>query len=197
MKQLLIFITVFLLGCLTVHGQEIPLKDQFLVRGIVYNGDTIPYYQLPVVSIVSKRSYKSYVDQVRYEKLVRNVKKAYPYAKIAGDKFKEYEKALAQIPSKQHKAYMKKAEDEIKAGFESDLRKLTFSQGKILIKLVDRQAGQSSYALVQDLRGNFSAFCYQSLGRLFGYNLKTRYDLSKEENVEIEQIVQMIERGDL
>ena len=73
---------------------------------------------------------------------------------------------------------------------------MTFSQGKILIKLIDRETGESSYALVQELRGNFTAFFYQAFARLWGYDLKVRYDPEGEDQ-QIEAIVKMIERGQI
>jgi len=73
---------------------------------------------------------------------------------------------------------------------------MTFSQGKILIKLVDRETGNSSYELVKELRGAFSAFFYQAFARIFGFNLKIKYDPEGEDR-EIETIVKMIETGQI
>ena len=91
---------------------------------------------------------------------------------------------------------MKQAEDELKAEFEGDLKKLSFKQGIILIKLVDRETGNTSYELVQELRGNFTAFFWQTFARLFGYNLKVKYDPLGDDK-EIEDIVVMIENGQI
>ena len=89
---------------------------------------------------------------------------------------------------------MKKAQDELEAQFGDDLKALTFSQGKILLKLVDRQTGNSSFELVQEFRGKFVAFFWQSFAKLFGYNLKIQYDPLGEDK-DIELIVLMIENG--
>jgi hypothetical protein len=130
-----------------------------------------------------------------FDKLVWNVKKVYPYAKIAGLKLREYNDILAKVPSEgERRKIMKKAEKEIKDEFGSDLKNLTFSQGKILIKLLYRETGSSSYALVQELRGKFVAFFYQAFARLFGYNLKSTYDPEGEDKP-IETIVKLIEKG--
>ena len=91
---------------------------------------------------------------------------------------------------------MKQAEDEIEAQFGKELRDLTITQGKILLKLIDRQTSNSSYEIVKDFRGNFRAFFYQSFARLFGYDLKARYD-PLGEDADIERIVLMIESGTL
>jgi hypothetical protein len=91
---------------------------------------------------------------------------------------------------------MKQAEEEIEAEYGQELRDLTISQGKILIKLIDRETGNSSYDLVADLRGEFRAVFYQAFARIFGYNLKIKYDPEGEDK-DIELIVRMIENGQL
>jgi hypothetical protein len=91
---------------------------------------------------------------------------------------------------------MKVAEKEINEQYGDELKNMTFSQGKILIKLIDRETGDCSYALVQDLRGNFTAFFYQAFARLWGYNLKVKYDPEGTDK-QIETIVRLIERGQL
>ena len=92
------------------------------------------------------------------------------------------------------KKIMKQAEKEIEYKFGPRLKKLNRSQGKILIKLIDRETGSDSYALVKELRGNFRAFFYQALGKLFGYNLRSKYDpANNEEDRMIERIIYGIE----
>ena len=91
---------------------------------------------------------------------------------------------------------MKTAEKEIKEEYGEELKDLTFSQGKILIKLLDRETGNTSFELVQDLRGKFTAFWYQAFARIWGYNLKVKYDPEGEDK-EIEDIVVMIENGSI
>jgi len=97
---------------------------------------------------------------------------------------------MKDMTPSQKKQMMKQAEKEIKEKFEADLKKLTRSQGEILIKLVDRETGNDSYTLVKELRGSFSAFLYQSLGKIFGYNLKTKFN--PKENKEDEMIEKII-----
>ena len=119
----------------------------------------------------------------------------YPYAKLAGLKLKEYEMVLREAKNdRERRKIMKKAEEELNAQFGPELKKLNFSQGKILIKLIDRETGNSSYALLQDLRGKFTAFVWQQFARIFGYNLKIRYNPSNEDR-QIEEIVLRIESG--
>jgi len=128
---------------------------------------------------------------------MKNVKAAYPYARLAGIKLREYEEILSGVESeKEQRRIMKQAEDELQAEFGDDLRNLTISQGKILLKLVYRETGASSYDLVAELRGKFRAFFWQAFARIFGFNLKSGYD-PEGEDADIEFIVKMIEAGQL
>ena len=180
-----------------LYSQNNSFSKGYLVRAIIVNGDTIPVVHLDDTKIIGKRIFESRRQEEKYNKLKRDVKKVYPYAIIAGAKLKEYNLKLATIPFEaQRRIYMKKAETELKIQFEEDLKRLTMKQGRILIKLIDRETGQTSYDLVKDLRGSFSAFMWQSLARIFGSNLKSEYD-AKGEDKEIERIILMIECGEI
>jgi hypothetical protein len=193
MKKLIyILITLFIPTGL--FAQE---EQKIVVYARIIDGDTLPIVPLKDVYIVSYKVVKNKRQAKRYSKLVRNVKKVYPYAKLAGIKFREYETILLNTADKkERKRIMKQAEDELMEEYGEDLKKLTFSQGKILIKLVSRETGSSSYELVQDFRGRFIAFWWQTFAKIFGYNLKTDYDPEGEDS-EIEMIVLMIENGQL
>ena len=131
----------------------------------------------------------------RYEKLVYNVIYVYPYAKLAGQKLKEYKKILDTIPDeKKRKLFIKKAEKELEARFGDDIRAMNYYQGKILLKLIYRETGNSSYDIVKELRGGFSAFVYQTLAKIFGYDLKMKYDPAGEDQ-SIENVIMLIETG--
>lgn len=164
---------------------------------IVIDGDTIPVMYFDEVYIWGNKSFRNSAESRQWERLVRNVKKAYPYAKLAGIKFNEYNQKIAGISSeKVKKDMMKQAEDEIEAQFGDELKDLTITQGKILLKLIDRQTNNSSYDIVKDFRGRFRAFFYQSFARLFSYNLKVKYD-PLGDDADIERIVLMIENGSI
>lgn len=190
MKIILLNILIVFLFLPEIAAQN--TKDVTYIR--IVDGDTIPVYQLSEVSVtafkvVSRREFR------RMTRLIRNVKKVYPYAKIAGYKYREYNALLENTSEKrEQRKIIKQAEKELKAEFGHDLRKLTFSQGKILIKLIDRETGDTSFDLVKELRGGFPAFFYQGFARLFGYNLKTNYDALGVDS-QIELIVRMIENG--
>ncbi|MDE5559121.1 MAG: DUF4294 domain-containing protein [Bacteroidales bacterium] len=130
--------------------------------------------------------------QTRYR-----VQKVYPYARMAGERFRLYEDSLAKLPrARDRKAFLRAAEAEIRRDFLSDLKNLTVSQGKVLFKLISRETGHSSYALLKEFKNGFSAFTYQVVGSTFGYNLKKAYDPTGEDLL-IESIVQQIESGKL
>lgn len=172
-------------------------KDGVFTRSIVTENDTLPFITLDKVDIYPPFEFKTIREKKRFYRLVYNIKKAYPYAKIASAKLKEIEAGLDTIIGKQQqKKYIKHEEKAMKAQFEGELRKLTISQGRILIKLIDRETGDTSYELVKELRGSFSAFMWQSLARLFGSNLKSEYDAEGNDKT-IERIVVMIENGQL
>jgi hypothetical protein len=187
---LLLTLLLTILSNESVKAQvEFGKNDTLMVQAVVVDGDTIPFAYLPMVNIYSQRIFKSKRAQVKYTKLRRDVIKVWPYAKLAGEKFKQLEKELAMTNDKRvQKALVEKTEKEIMQKFEAELKKLTVTQGKILIKLIDRQTGNTSYRVLQDLKGNLNAFFWQSLARLFGSNLKSHYDPNGED-AEIEKII--------
>ncbi len=176
-------------------------KDQLLEKGVVtyvtvFQGDTMPMMQFEPVKVSSQRVFKSKKQRRRYRNLERKVRRTYPYAKEAGIRLKIYNDTLSKIKNEiKRKAYTKKAEKQIKKEFMKDLTKLTISEGRILVRLVDRETGQSSYQLLRELRGVISATFWQTFAKIWGNNLKNRYDPSQGEDKIIEQIIKNIENG--
>jgi len=193
MKKRIIFLFTMVLVGFHASAQQGTGK---VLNAIIVNGDTIPIDDLSEANIYINKDASNNTAEVRqFNRLVRNVKKVYPYAKLAGIKFNEYSVLLEDVKNeKEKRRMMKKAEDELEAQFGEELKALTFSQGRILLKLVDRQTGNSSFELVQEFRGKFVAFFWQSFAKLFGYNLKVQYDPLGEDK-DIELIVLMIENG--
>lgn len=192
MSRSLVFIIIFVLLSFVSLSQSV--TDILVAKAKIINGDTIPMFDLPEVSIKGYKYYRTPAEQRRYDRLVRNVKKVYPYAKIAGVKLLEYDRMMAGLSEKEQKKIYKRAEEDLKAEFGDELKSLTITQGHILLKLVDREVGNPTYHIVKELRGAFVAFFWQNLSRLFGYNLKEKYD-PKGKDREIEVIVQRIENG--
>jgi hypothetical protein len=189
----LLFFAGTLKGQITTQTNA-PAKG-YVFQGVIFEGDTISYIPLKEVYVVKTKKFKSKKDERRYTRLVKYVKLVYPYAKLAGQKLRQYDVQLRAEPNdRARRKIMKKAEDELRAEYEGRLRSLTFTQGKILIKLLDRETNHSGYDLLKELRGTSSAVIWQGVGRLFGYNLKVKYDPLGEDR-QIEQIVQLIEMG--
>lgn len=176
-------------------ADTIGIRSGITVRAIVIGGDTIPYIELKPVNFFAPRIFANRWQAQRYERLVYNVKKVYPYARLAGIKLREYNDELAAMKTEsERRRAVRQIEKDIRAEFEADLMRLTRTQGMILIKLIDRETRFTSYDLLKDFRGMVSAVFWQSLGRIFGYNLKTNYDPYGEDSL-IEEIVLMIEAG--
>lgn len=189
-----IFVILLILSSTMVFSQEEKPK---VVNAIIIDGDTIPDITLDEVEILLFKYPKTKRGKRKLNRYVKNVKRVLPYAKMAGIKLQEYETILLEAKSdKERRKIMKRAEKEITEEYSDDLMDMTFSQGLILIKLIDRETGDTSYDLVQELRGNFTAFFYQAFARLWGFNLKTRYDPEGKDR-QLETIVRMIEMGRL
>ncbi|NCC56070.1 MAG: DUF4294 domain-containing protein, partial [Synergistales bacterium] len=154
-----------------------------------------PYIRLPETEIFAFKVFKNNRQERQNYRLIRNVKVVYPYARMAGQKLTEYEEILLQTETdRERRQIMKDLEDELHREYGDQLRNLTFTQGKILIKLIDRETGDTSYDLVREMRGAFRAFFYQTFARIFGLNLKVNYDPHGEDQ-QIETIIRMIDQG--
>ncbi|MFN4812771.1 MAG: DUF4294 domain-containing protein [Bacteroidota bacterium] len=177
-------------------GPPINLERKY--RSTIYKGDTIAVVDLKTAIITGPRVFKDAEAERKYKKLVRDVKKAYPYAKIAGQRIKEYNDLLADKKNRERKKLMKEAERNLKYEFKKDLENLTVSQGKILMKLIDRETGNSSYDLVKEYRGRITAFFWQSFAVIYDddLNMKVRYDKEGDDRM-IEEIIQMIDRQEI
>jgi len=167
-------------------------------RSTIFKGDTIAVVDLKTAVITGARVFKDADAEKKYRRLVRDVKKAYPYAKIAGQRIKEYNDLIADKKNRERKKLMKEAEKNLKAEFKKDLENLTVNQGKILMKLIDRETGNSSYDLVKEYRGKMTAFFWQSFAVIYDddLNMKVRYDKEGDDKL-IEEIIQMIDRQEI
>lgn len=173
-------------------------KDKvFLVPVTVYQGDTIPTVKLPQVYIFKPLVFKNKRQQKEYDKLVRNVKKTLPISneiyRIVLETY-EYMQTLPNEKAKEN--HIKIVEKGLKEQYTPQMKKLTFSQGKLLIKLIDRQCNQSSYELVKAFLGPFRAGIYQTFAGLFGASLKKEYDPTGEDRL-VERVVLLVESGQL
>lgn len=167
-----------------------------IVEGRVIEGDTVPHVWIRQV-IVFPDYFRSRRQKRRYNRLVYHIKKVYPYSQIVKAKLEEINVELDSIEGKRaRKKYLKAEEKALKKEFEGRLRKLTFTQGRILIKLINRETGETTYAIVKQLKGSLSAFFWQSVAVIFNSSLKYEYDAEGDDKM-IEQIVVLLENGQL
>lgn len=178
--------------------QSNPIQLLKKYRSTVYNGDTIAQVDLNTAVIYGSRVFENAEDEKKFRKLVRDIKKALPYSKIAGNRIKEYNELLVDKKRRDKKKLMREVEKKLKVEFKRDLENLSVSQGKILMKLIDRETGKSSYDLVKEFRGGFTAFFWQSFAVIYDgdLNMKIRYDKDNADK-QMEEIIGMIERGEI
>lgn len=195
MKRTL-FILSFLFFCASGFCQQPDTSNVIYLPAKVINGDTIIVTNLNEVVVGDRQQrFASRFEEKKYWKLVYNLKKVLPYAKMARSKLDEMNAHFLTLKTEREKRqYTKQVEQQMKAEFEDQLKALTITQGRLLIKLIYRETGNTSYELVKDLRGGMSAMFWQTLARLFGSNLKSKYDPLGEDAV-IEDIVVAIENG--
>ena len=191
MKRVIIIAAAF-----SIFTVKMLAQNSFLLPIYIDGTDTLPYITLPTYIHIEAKNKK---DAVKFTRLLYNVRKVYPYARLSAVKLKEYDDMLSQISNvNEQKRLMKEAEKQLRKQFQKDIEDLTFSQGVILLKLVDRETGKTTYKIVDELRGSLRAFFYQGIARLFGMNLKNKYDPNHDStDKDIEKIVRMIERGEI
>ena len=162
---------------------------------IITSPDSIPHVNLPEIAIYPLPKDLSGRALRQYTSLELKVKKVYPIAKVAAKRLEEYNKAyLSFKKEKDRREYVRQIEKDLFAEFEAEIRTMTISQGRILIKLIDRETGKSSFEIIKEFKGGFSAFFWQNIARIFGHNLKSEYDAVNEDRM-IEYIIWQIDAG--
>jgi len=178
-----------------VDAQTVLSDSLYLYPSIMLDGEYVPHIKIEDVVKVGKRRFKNRREMSQYYRMIYNLKKTYPYAQIAKYKLIEINENLKTLKTdREKKEYIAKAEKELRDQFEKDLTKLTISQGKMLIKLIDRETGRTSYELVKELKGGFSATFWQGVARLFGSNLKIKFDPQGEDKV-LNELIFLYEQG--
>ncbi len=195
--RLVYTVILFIVLLVNVDAQNIyKTKDGYLVAMAEVNGELMPQIKLNTVYVMPPKVFKNERERRRFTRLVRKVKKVLPYAIAANNMLIEIEDSIRFIDKhREQKKYIKIVEKRLKERYGDELKNLTISEGRILIKLIDRETGNTSYELVKELRGSFSAFMWQSLARLFGENLKVHYD-PKGQDKEIEEIIIRLQAGE-
>ena len=176
MKKQLCILFLLLTSHLLVNAQDTSFPQRELM---LLDGDSIPTYGIPLKEIVlfQPLRFKTRLKLKRYLILRRKTLKVYPYAKLAADRLTILNERLDNLDNKRsRKKYLKRMEKFIYEEFEDELKKFSRSEGKILIRLVHRQTGITTYDLVKELRTGWKAFWYQTTASLFKLSLKDTFD---------------------
>ena len=199
MRKRIYYIVSLLIISISLYGQEDSSEKiiGYRVPAIVYDGDTIPNINLPVVYIFKPQKKKNNKQRKEYNRLVRDVKRTLPIAKDINSIIIETYEYLQTLPNeKERQKHLKNVEKDLKHTYTPKMKKLTLNQGKLLIKLVYRETNSSSYELVKAFFGPLRAGSYQVFAWMFGASLKKEYDPTGAD-VLTERVVLLVENGQL
>lgn len=182
----------------TVKHANDTLPNRFYVlENVERDGLALPEVEIKEVTIVARPTSVNAKRSVfrKYQRLVDNIKKVYPYALMVRRTLGEVNEEMKGMETeRERKDYIKDIEKKVFGEYEDDMRNMTFTQGKLLIKLIDRETQNTSYDLIKDYRGKLSAAFWQGIARIFGTNLKEEYDAFGDDAL-IELIINEIEEG--
>lgn len=197
-KHIIILITGLFLSCLTQTKAQkliINIPPEGMYKAYVDGKDTIAVVNLREVFIFPPVKFKNKREQDRYNKLVRDVKRTLPYAKMVYETLIETYEYMETLPNdKARQAHLKRMEKDLFSEYKPKLKKLTFAQGKLLIKLIDRECNQSSYQLLKAYLGTFRASFWNLFAGMFGASLKMEYDPQGKDAM-TERVVILVENG--
>ena len=198
-KVLLALLTTYLLP-LTSTAQELgdpEFVPMVKVSKTVVDGDTIQYMELQNIYVYPEPTFKNKRQQQAYTRLVRNVKKVLPIAKEVRQILIETAEYVETLPTKRERdEHLKRVEESIVKEYKPKMKKLTFSQGKLLIKLVDRECNSTAYEAIQAFVGPVRAGMWQAFAWMFGASLKKGYNPDGVDKL-TERVVLMVEAGQL
>ncbi len=188
--------TLFLLVILsaTISFSQKSINDTLQLQAIIYQGDTIPMSVLSNIYVQSRLTNSQKEALARYNRLRNAVYVTYPYARKAGIILNDINAHLVNISDKkERKKYINSRDKELKKEFTTPITNLTVYQGKILMKLINRETSNNCYEIIKEYQGGLTARVYQTVAFFFSSNLKQPYD-SKNEDLAIEKIVQEVQR---
>ena len=193
MKRLFIIFLICISFFFVAQAQS--TSGSQLLRTIVIDNDTLPHVDLQTVNIYGLSKFNRRNDDQQFWRMVMRVKKVLPYAREAAVLLKKYEAEVSpDARGKDRRVYVRRAEDELMKKYGSIIRSMSINDGRVLIKLIDRETQKVSYDLIHDLKGGVAAFFWQGIARIFGNNLKSTYDPLGEDR-QIEQIIHYIDMG--
>lgn len=190
----ILFIAFFAIKNNHVFAQQLPINDTILTVAVIYEGDTIEAKTLQPLLIRSWYNESQMSAKAKWTRLRNAIYVTYPYAKRAGGVMNILNVQLAHIiKSEDRKKCIQSKEKELKKEFTDPLTNLSIYQGKVLMKLINRETGNNCYEIIKEYKGGFTARFYQTVAFFFSSNLKQPYDKNGED-VEMEKIVQEVER---
>lgn len=205
MKRFLLIMLFALFGFVAASAQteteylrpEDNPRNRYYMYVLVEGGDTISLVQLRDVNIFARKKFKNERQRQEYAKLVRDVRKVYPYARLVSQSIIETYEYMETLPDEKTKQkHLEAVQKWMMDEYKPKMKKMTKTQGKILIKLIDRECNTPSYNIVKALVGSFKAGVYNLFAGMFGNSLKTEYDPMGKDR-EIEEIVIQIEDGSI
>lgn len=168
-------------------------SGRIVVNTQIVGRDTLPVLILKPYEAGGKRDPDAMKKFNEMNRMMVNVKYALPYARLAKQTLDQIESAMDTMKNeKEKKIYIKELEKKMKKQFQDEILNMDYDQGRMLIKLIYRETGRTSYALIKEVRGSLNAVLWQTVARLFGNNLKSTYDSLKEDK-QIEQIIRNLE----
>lgn len=196
MKRFAFILTVALLSIsmnISAGNDDDRQKRLIVALSEIYKGDTVPTFELMEVNIYGRKDFSNKRQQKKYDKLVRDVLKTYPYSKEIKAVLVETYLYLQTLPDEEaQKKHLEEVEKGVWDQYFPIMKKMTLSQGKMLIKLIDRECNQTSYELINAFIGKFKAGFYQTFAALFGASLKKEYDPTGAD-ADIEEIIYLID----
>jgi len=157
------------------------IQGQIVTAMVTEEGDTLYMADLDDISITSLRTFKNDADYRKYVRFKHYAAVVYPYAKEAIRIFREAEHATQTLSRRKRKKHYKRLEEELKTEFEEPLTKLTKLQGKIMMKMIEKELDKPMFDLIGGLRGKFTAFYWHNFAKLYSYDLKEGYNYGKYE----------------
>jgi hypothetical protein len=194
LATLLVVFSFFNGGKLNLFAQQLINRDTILSYAIIYNGDTIEAKTLVDISFYSRLTQAQRDNQAKWTRLRNAVYVTFPYALRAGMVINDINRKLVSISNEQErKNYIKSREKELRKEFTTPLTNLSIYQGKVLMKLINRETGNNCYEIIKEYKGGLTARLYQTVAFFFSSSLKQPYDKNGED-IEVEKIVREVER---
>ena len=189
------FLLLFTFTCVvSARAQQIGVNDTITTAAIVYNGDTISLKTLENVSVYARLTAAQKAAIAKYNRLRNAVYVTYPYARRAGTLMNDINAKMVSVTDKEiRRQYIKTREKELKKEFSDPITNLSVYQGKVLMKLINRETGNNCYEIIKEYRGGFTARFYQTIAFFFDSNLKQSYDADTDDAT-IENIVKEVQR---